>query len=71
MVSENSINSLKWKNGCYLIIYWKIIFFYQFFENFLALLSRKMNLLEIFDMGDFLKIFYISRNNKILIKWNF
>ena len=45
--------------------------FFEFFNNFLALLLCKINVLDIFDVRDFLNIFVISRSTEILIKSNF
>ena len=45
--------------------------FLEFFNNFLALLLCKINVLDIFDVRDFLNIFVISRSTEILIKSNF
>ena len=54
----------------YLIICW-VIFFYQFVDNFSALLLCKINVLDIFDTGNFFQIFVISRSTEILIESNF
>ena len=43
-------------------------FFYQFDNNFLVLLLYKINVFNIFDVGDFFQIFVISRSTEILIK---
>ena len=44
-------------------------FFYQFLNNFSALLC-KINVLDIFDMGDVFQIFLISLSTAILIESN-
>ena len=46
-------------------------FFDQLVNKISALLLRKINVLVIFDMGDFFKNFFVSRNTEILIKSNF
>ena len=47
-------------------------FLNKFVNNFLALLLlRKINVLDIFDMGDFFQIFVVSRTTKVLIESNF
>ena len=54
----------------YLIIFGN--FFSLFVNNFSAsFLLCKKNVLGIFDMGDFIQIFVISRNTEILIESNF
>ena len=42
-------------------------FFYQFFNNFLELLISKINVLDIFNVNDFLGIFNSSQSPGILI----
>ena len=49
----------------------KNYFFYQFVSNFLALLLCKINVLDIYDMGDSIQIFFTSWNTEILIESNF
>ena len=47
-------------------------FLYQILNIFSALLLLcKINVLEVFDKGDFFQIFVISRSTKILIESNF
>ena len=47
------------------------LLFYQFINNFSALLLCKINSLDIFDMGDFDQIFVISWSTEILIQSKF
>ena len=55
MDSQKSLNSFEMKNrACRMIIYEKL-FFYQFVKNFAALFLCEINVLDIFDMGDFFK----------------
>ena len=69
MDSEKPINlfELKKKNKLpdYLL---KIYFVYRFVNNFPALLSCKINVLDFFDMDDFFQIFFTSQNTEILTK---
>ena len=46
-------------------------FVYQFVNKFWALLLCKVNVLDFFDISDFLKTVAISRNTEILIEWNY
>ena len=51
---EKSITSFEMKKMVgYLIIYWT--FFNPFIKDFLTLLLCKINILDIFDIGDFFK----------------
>ena len=52
------------KKITYLFI--EVLFFYQLFNNFPALLLCSVNCLDIFNMADFLIIFVASWNIKIL-----
>ena len=46
-------------------------FFYQVFNNFLALLSCEIDVFDTFNMLDFFQICFIIRSTKMLIEWNF
>ena len=70
MESEKSITSFKMKKGM-LPEHLSNIFFYLFVNKFSALLLCKINVLDIFNMGDFFQIFVISRTIEILIESNF
>ena len=65
MDSEKSINSFEMKKG--LVIG---LFIEQFVHNFAALLC-KINVLDIFDTGDFFYIFVILQSTEILMESNF
>ena len=43
----------------------------EFVNNFQELLLSKLNVLDMFDMGNFFQIFVISRNTDIIIESNF
>ena len=53
------------KEKIYIFIYWRVIF-YQFFNNFPALLLCWFSFLDIFNMSDFLNILAALRNIEIL-----
>ena len=42
--------------------------FYKLIDNFSELLLCKINVLDIFDIGDFFQIFVLSRNTEIVIE---
>ena len=71
MKSEKSINwfEIEKREG-YLIMY-VLNIFYQFVKYFSALLLCKINVLDIFDMGDFFQILFVSQSTEILIESNF
>ena len=47
------------------------LFFYQFINNLYDWLLCKFNVLEIFSMTDYSKIFVVSRRSEILMESNF
>ena len=61
MDSAKLINLFEMKKG---------LFFYHFGNKFLGLLLCKINVFGIFYMGDFLKIFVISRRTEILSQYD-
>ena len=64
MDSEKWINSFEINRLSHLVIYWTCIFLSIIFE----LLLYKINVLDIFNMVDFLMIFVVSRSTEILIE---
>ena len=58
MYLENSINSFKTKRNIIPVYLLNKYFFYQFVNNFLALLLRKINCPDIFNMVNFFSEFY-------------
>ena len=67
MHSEKLINSIEMKKGqvSWLIFEW--FFLYKFGNNLFELLLWKINVLDVFNMVDFVQIFFISRSTIILI----
>ena len=71
MNSEKSINSFEVKKDRLFNYLLKNYCVYQLVNNFLALLSCKINILDFFYIGDFFQIFLIQRNTEILIESNY
>ena len=67
MHSEKLINSIEMKKGqvSWLIFGW--FFLYKFCNNLFELLLWKINVLDVFNIVDFVQIFVISRSTIILI----
>ena len=65
MNSETSINLFEMEKEYVARLFIKQLFFYQFVNNFSALLVRIINAFVIFDISDFIQIFFISRSDGI------
>ena len=68
---EKSINLFEMKKSHLTWFFIKHYFFKQFINNFSALLLCEINIMDIFDMGNFFQIFVISRSTEILIEPKF
>ena len=71
MNSEKSINSFHTKNEMLPDYLSHNYYLYLFVNNNLELLLFKINVLDIFNMVDFLKIFVVSRSTEIMMQLNF
>ena len=66
MYFEKSVIHFKWKKNMSRNIWWTILFFNQIVNIFLALISCKIHVFEIFNKVDFFQIIVILRSTEIL-----